>query len=148
MAHTYTNLLTHAVFSTKERLPLLTGDLYREMHAYLGGIVRGEGHRALIVGGTADHVHLLLLLRPAVAVADLMRLMKSNSSDWASSRFGRAFRWQVEYGAFTVSHREKGEIETYIANQAAHHRVVGFQEEYLRLLKENGVDYNPTHLWD
>ena len=148
MAHTYTNLLTHAVFSTKDRLPLLTGDRYREMHAYLGGIVRGEGHRALIVGGTTDHVHLLLLLRPTVAVSDLMRVAKARSSDWASSRFRCPFRWQVGYGAFTVSHREKGEIEAYIANQAAHHRVVGFQEEYLRLLKENGIEYDPAHLWD
>jgi putative transposase len=143
MAHTHSNILVHAIFSTKERKPLLDQDLRPSMHAYLGGIVREIGGVAIRVNGTADHVHLLIRVPPIVAIADMIRDVKASSSKWA----GR-FNWQTGYGAFSVSESAAASVVRYIEQQEAHHHKMTFQEEYLAFLKRHKVDYDPRHIWD
>ena len=82
MAQTLTNLLFHVVFSTKDRLPLIDAELKPDLLAYIGGIVRELGGKLLAANGTADHVHLLLRLPPRLALADTVRVVKTNSSRW------------------------------------------------------------------
>jgi putative transposase len=84
MPHTFTNLLTHVIFSTKERAPLIKAELRPQLHAYLGGIVRETQGTAHTVNGTADHVHLLMSLPPVLAFSDAMRVLKTNSSRWVN----------------------------------------------------------------
>lgn len=147
MAHTYTDLLYHIVFSTKDRQRLLIGDLGRKMLPYLGGIIREEGGIAIMLGGTPDHVHGLLRVPARVAVADLVRVAKSNSSGWAHQHFHQPFGWQAGYGAFTVSRADVGELREYIVHQREHHRTVGFQDEFVGLLKSHEIEYDVADLW-
>ena len=143
MAHTHSNILVHAIFSTKDRRPLLDKDLKPSMHAYLGGIVREIGGVAIRINGTADHVHMLLRVPPVVAIADMIRDVKASSSKWADR-----FAWQTGYGAFSVSESAAQRVIRYIEEQEQHHRKMTFQEEYLSFLKRHKIDYDPRYIWD
>ncbi len=133
MSHTFSSLLTHVVFSTHRRAPLLTGDIRGEMHAYLGGIVRELRGSALMVGGTENHVHMLVKLPCDVAIADCMRVVKTNSSRWIHGKWRerRDFAWQTGYGAFSVSESSRARVMEYIRQQEEHHRKMTFEEELI-----------------
>jgi len=105
MAHTFTSLLTHVVFSTKDRRPWINTEVQARLYPYLGGIVRELRGHALKVNGTEDHVHLLVQLPADVSIAESLRILKTNSSRWIheTSDSQRGFRWQTGYGAFSVS---------------------------------------------
>src|SRR5215813_4901355 len=122
MPHSFTNLLTHIVFSTKGRIPQINQELKPQLLAYMGGIVREIHGAALLINGTADHVHLLVRLPATVALADALRTIKTNSSRWVHERWpGRAdFSWQTGYGAFSVSQSNAEAVLHYIAKQEAH----------------------------
>lgn len=150
MPGTYTRLLVHVIFSTKRREPLITPDLHPRLHAYLGGIVRTEKGIAHAVGGTTDHVHLLIGLRPDRSAADIVRAAKGRSSAWVHEKFPRlrSFYWQDGYGAFTVSPSQFEAVNRYILNQEQHHRRRTFEEEYVRLLEASGVEYDKRYVLD
>lgn len=114
--------------------------------AYLAGICNNHGMIALAVGGTQDHVHLLFHLPPSFALAKAVLLLKSNSSKWMGER-GREFSWQEGYGAFSVSSSNLNAVVRYIQNQEAHHRKIGFEEEFQAILKRHGVEYEPKYVF-
>ncbi len=143
-----TNLLYHIVYATKERAPLITEDLRPRLHEYLGGTVRGLGGIALEVGGTDDHVHLLVKLPPNVAVSEFLSKLKANSSGWAKRQTGGQFAWQGRYGAFTVSESQVERVRRYIRNQEAHHRRVKFEDEFKALLRAHRVEFDESYPWD
>jgi REP element-mobilizing transposase RayT len=147
MPHTFTNLLTHIIFSTKDRAPLITDDLKSQLHAYMGRIIRELKGRALIVNGTADHVHLLLSASPSLSLSDGMRVLRTNSSRWAHATGHAGFGWQSGYGAFSVSQSNVEAVLEYIAHQEEHHRKVTFQEEYVMFLRKHGISYDENNLW-
>ena len=133
------------MFSTKERRPWLDEPLRPSLWAYLGGIARENKGTALIVNGMADHVHLLLAYPPNLPLADLVRLLKTNSSLWLHrehSTTHRLFAWQTGYGAFSVSHSAREAVTEYIARQQEHHRRMSFEEEFKVLLRRHGVEYD------
>ena len=148
MPHTFTNLLVHVIFSTKDRLPVLTDETRPEIHAYLGGIVRELGGMALCVNGTADHVHMLIRQSATVSIADYLRVTKTNSSRWAREHFGRRFAWQTGYGAFSVSASSQRAVERYIQSQEQHHRKMTFQEEFITFLRKQGLAYDERFIWE
>ena len=150
MSHTYTNLLTHVIFSTKDRRPDLGPDLRPSVFAYVGGIVRELGGTALAVNGPEDHLHALIVLPANVSLADAMRVVKTNSSRWIHEKWPqrKAFAWQTGYGAFSVSRSNVDDVVRYIENQEEHHRTVSFQDEFLAFLKRHGVSYDPRYVWD
>jgi putative transposase len=147
MPHTATNLLVHFIFSTKQRCALIKPEFEKDLHAYLGGIVRQIGGTALCVNGTRDHVHLLI--RAAHSIADIARLIKTNSSRWVHEGWPEyhLFAWQTGYGAFTVSESGVAAVRAYISKQQEHHRVRSFQEEFLVFLKKNGISVDERYLW-
>ncbi len=149
MAHTFTNLLTHVVFSTSGRAPFLTNVIRPDVHAYLGGILREIHATPIAIGGAADHVHLLTRLPADLAVADCLRVVKSNSSRWVKERWPerRSFAWQGGYGAFSVSESKRGAVIRYIQDQERHHRRISFQDEFLALLKNHGLEFDERYLW-
>ena len=108
----YTNLLYHIVYATKERAPLITKTLSPKLHAYLGGIVRGLGSIPIEINGVSDHVHLLVKLRPTISVSEFLSKLKSNSSGWAKRQTRGRFAWQSRYGAFTVSESQVDRVKT------------------------------------
>ncbi len=148
MSHTYTNLLTHVIFSTKDRAPLITASLHDDLLAYTGGIVREISGTLRAANARPDHVHLLCSLPPTLATSDALRLIKTNSSRWVHrERALPGFDWQAGYGAFSVSHSMAPSVIRYIGDQEKHHRRVTFQEELIAFLKKNGVRYDERFIW-
>ena len=150
MAHTFTNLLTHLIFSTKDRRPWLDGESRPRVFAYIGGIVREMNGTALIVNGVADHVHLLVATPPTLSTSDAMRVVKTNSSKWIHDTFPHLaeFAWQTGYGAFSVSRSNASAVEKYIAGQEEHHRHVTFQDEFVAFLKRHGIQFDSKYIWE
>lgn len=144
-------LLYHIVFSTKERRALLRDDSFREsVWQYMAGVAsKLEGH-ALRVGGYYDHAHLMLRIPAKIAVADFVRQLKSNTSKHINEEKKPAlkFHWQDGYGAFTVSRSKVDAVVAYIDGQLEHHRNRTFQGEYLKMLADHEVDYDPQYLWE
>lgn len=147
MSHTYTNLITHFVFSTKQREPLLNDKIRRELYPYLGGLVKELKGKPLSVNGMSDHVHLLAALPPTVSTADAMRFIKANSSKWLTQKFGRPFSWQIGYGAFSVSRSNVAAVMEYIRNQETHHKKIDFRSEFLKLLTRHEIEFEEAYLW-
>jgi putative transposase len=147
MPKTYTKLLTHVVFSTKERLPLISDDYRPRLHAYMGGIVRELGVTALIIGGTADHIHLLLGLPPDIALSEVMRVVKTNSSRWMLDSGSVDFSWQRGFGAFSVSAASISSVTHYIANQEQHHQQKSYRDEFVEFLQMSGIEFEDRYLW-
>lgn len=148
MPNTYTNLLYHIVFSTKDRKPLVTENLKEELYKYTSGIIREEGGVNLEIGGVEDHIHLLSKFKASVSVSDMLRLIKANSSKWANERINGEFAWQEGYAAFSVSESQVVPVRRCIRNQAQHHRRQSYQEEFVELLDRHGVEYDSRYLWD
>jgi putative transposase len=150
MATTFTNLLYHIVFSTKNRVPLIHEAIRERIYEYLGGVIRGEKGTLLEIGGVPDHVHLLVRLRAEPSVAVMLRNMKSNSSRWLNEEVnpGGQFGWQIGYGAFSVSESQVGKVRRYIQNQENHHRKVSFRDELIDLLRKHGIEYDERYLLD
>ncbi len=117
------------------------------LYKYLGGTVNGLQGVSQGVGGTVDHVHLLVGLQSTHCLADFMRELKKSSSAWVHSEIGLdKFAWQEGYGAFTVSPPARGGVKRYIANQEDHHRKRTFREEFVDLLEQAGVEYDEKWL--
>lgn len=135
----YTNLLFHIVFGIKGRLPMINVDFKPRFHQYIGGVVRGLGGIALEINGIADHVHLLVKLKPTIQLSDFIRDLKSNSSSWAKENGIPKFAWQRRYGAFTVSESQVDIVRKYIQNQETHHRKFDFTSEFETMLSSNGI---------
>ena len=133
MAHTATNVLVHFIFSTHQREPLINSEVQSDLHAYLGGIIREIGGVALCVNGMADHVHLLVRMPATHSVADVARLIKTNSSRWVHQRWPQLknFAWQAGYGAFSVSESGIDAVRAYIEKQQQHHTKRSFQKNSL-----------------
>jgi REP element-mobilizing transposase RayT len=149
MPGTYTNLLYHIVFSTKNRLPLIVHDIQEELYSYMGGIIRNQKGICLEIGGIADHVHILAKVRPSISISDFLRELKASSSKWASEKRDRLreFAWQEGYAAFSVSESQVAKVCSYIQRQLQHHRRVDFKEEFRELLRKHGVDFDERYLW-
>jgi REP element-mobilizing transposase RayT len=148
LAHTAGNLVVHLIFSTKGRRPLISPEIRDDLFAYLGGIIREMRGTALIINGAADHVHMLIRIRPAQAAAEIARVAKSNSSRWVREKWNMQFAWQTGYGAFSVSESNVPAVSRYIAVQEEHHKKRTFQEEYVAFLKKNNIQYDERYVWD
>jgi REP element-mobilizing transposase RayT len=148
VAQTFTRLLLHTVFSTKHRAPLITDDWRDDLHAYIGGVVKHRNGELLAAGSVEDHIHLLIRFPATIAVADLMRDIKTNSSGWRREKGDRGFGWQNGYGGFTVDPSDFKELVAYIAGQRERHRRQTFQEEFLELLRKHNIEYDERYLWE
>jgi putative transposase len=147
MSHTYVSDLVHCVFSTKERRNLIRPEIQSDLWAFLGGIARKNGFKALVVGGTENHVHVLLSLPATMPLAKAMQLIKGASSHWMNEKRTQGFAWQEGYGAFTVGISQKADTIAYIQSQAEHHRKRSFEDEFVVFLKKHGVEYDARQVW-
>ncbi len=115
--------------------------LQGELHAYIGGCIRGMGAKPIIVGGVEDHVHILVALRGNHAVGDLVREVKKATNSWMKQQNG-AFSWQEGYGAFSVSPGDIPRTTAYIENQEEHHRALSSADELRTLMEEFGIEFD------
>ena len=149
MANTYSSLHYHLIFSTKNRTPWLSSEIEQRIWKYLGGIARKHKMTALQVGGTADHIHVLVLAPASYSPSQIAQFLKGDSSKWIHDEWPtlRNFAWQDGYGAFTVSKSNLPEVVRYVQNQGLHHQKKTFPEEYLEFLKTHGIQYEEGYLW-
>ena len=148
MSHTYCCALFHCVFSTKERRGSITAEIQPQLWAYMGGVARKREMKALGIGGTDDHAHLLLSLPSSLPIAKAMREVKSESSRWMREDGGIAdFEWQQGYGAFSIGWSQVGATLAYIAGQREHHARLDFQAEFIAFLKKHRIEYDPRYVW-
>lgn len=149
MPNTYTSLLFHVVFSTKNRVPLLSKGLQNRLYPYVSGIANTNDFKILKSGGTDNHIHSLFSLKPDRSLSKAVQLIKGGSSKWIHDNFSKLkiFSWQEGYGAFSVSISQIDIVKKYIDNQEEHHKKISFQEEYLELLKRNKIDFDPKYLF-
>ena len=150
MANTYISLYIHYIFSTKNRTPQIVPEIRDRLWPYLGGIVRDKKMKAIKVGGTRDHVHMLVSLPSTISIAEAVQLIKGNSSRWVNDTYRpkNKFEWQEGYGAFSVSVSTVEKTIRYIENQEEHHRRKTFKEEYVEFLKKNGIEYDERYIWN
>jgi putative transposase len=150
MPQSFAAVQLHVVFSTKNRAPLITAELAPKLYGYIHGII-ADGHGVLLAaGGVADHIHLLVGLGRETSIAELIRLVKSNSSRWVHETFPlhREFAWQNGYGAFSVSRSHRDPVTHYIDTQAEHHKTLSFQDEFRELLRRHDLEWDERYVWD
>jgi putative transposase len=142
--HTLASNLVHCVFSTKDR-----ADLIRERERtwqYMTGIARTKKIPLLAIGGTANHVHLLVALPPALCLAKAVQDLKGNTSRWLGE-ISNGFAWQRGYGAFSVSESRRQAVIDYIGGQEEHHQKWSFEQEFLTLLRSSKIEFDPKYIF-
>lgn len=150
MAHTFTNLAYHAIFGTKDRQPLIRGVYRDRVYAYIGGILNLHEGLLIRAGGTSNHVHLLFQSSATTATAEIMRVVKTNSSKWIHETYPDAdtFFWQTGYAAFTASKSAIPDVARYIENQEKHHRTQTFEDEYKALLCRHEIEFDKRFVFE
>jgi putative transposase len=146
MSHTYVSDLVHCVFSTKERRNMIASDKQTQLWSYIGGIARKNGFKAVAIGGTGNHVDILLSIPATMTLAKAVQLLKGGSSKWMNDSDER-FEWQKGYGAFTVGISQQAHTIAYINAQAEHHQRRSFEEEFLAFLQKHGIEYDAKYVW-
>jgi len=144
MANSFTSLNIHFVFSTKNRENLIDDKMKSRLYAYLGGIAEQNKMIPLAIGGTKNHLHLLISMPAVISPSKGIQLLKTNSSRWINEEFPikPGFSWQVGYSGFSVSPRHIHNVKNYINRQEEHHRIRTFEEEYIIFLKDSGIEYD------
>ncbi|MES2808786.1 MAG: IS200/IS605 family transposase [Bacteroidota bacterium] len=149
MADTYTQLYIHFIFAVKYREAVIHDEWEQRLQKYITGIVQNNGHKLLAINNMPDHMHLFVGLDTKQSVADLMRVVKGDSSEFINKEnlTRRKFQWQNGYGAFSNSRSQIDGVVKYILNQKDHHTKKSFREEYLEILKDYAVDYNEKYIF-
>jgi putative transposase len=150
MANTYTQMYIQIVFAVKRRQNLIQKKWKDELHKYICGIVNGKGQKVYAIGGVEDHIHILVSIKPNIAISDLVRDIKANSSKWINeNEFVRGkFQWQEGFGAFSYAQSQLDNVIAYINNQEQHHQKKTFKDEYLTLLQKFDIEYDEKYLFD
>lgn len=141
----------HIVFSTKDRRPFLQDDEFQQqMFRMLAHHVKEQQCVSASVGGHVDHVHLLIGLSRTITIAKLVERLKTETSRWAKTHEGcsSAFAWQSGYGAFSVSHSKRDQVDQYIRDQAEHHKKRSFQEEFRAMCQRHEIEIDERYVWD
>ena len=143
----YTRFLYHIVFRTKNGQNTIPEQHEKELYAYIMGIINNKKSKLYRIGGTSNHIHLLVDIHPTFAVSDFMKELKEYSSKWLSANpnFPDFIGWAVSFAGFTYNIKEKQTIVNYIKGQKEHHKKVSFEEEYRNFLIENGVDIDERY---
>ena len=149
MANTYTQIYIQVVFAVNGRLSLISREHKEEIYKYITGIVRNDGHKLIVINGMPDHLHILLGMKPDMALSDLVRDIKSNSSNFINeNRLAQGkFGWQEGYGAFSYGHSQLDTIIRYIQSQEQRHRRRSFRDEYLTLLKRFEIKFEDKYVF-
>lgn len=150
MANTYSQIFLQLIFAVRNREALITSEFEAELFKYISGIIKNQGQKLFAINGTKDHIHILISLEPTCRISDLVRIIKSDSSEWINhkrlSKF--KFNWQEGYGAFSYGASQIREVIGYINNQKEHHKRSGFREEYLQFLKKFEIQFDEKYIFE
>jgi REP element-mobilizing transposase RayT len=150
MAHTFSQIYIQAVFAVSFRQSLIRPDFKDELEKYITGIIRKKGQKLIAINCMPDHAHLLIGFKPSIAPSDLVRDVKSASTDFINRKRwirGR-FNWQEGFGAFSYSHSQLDSVIRYIRNQEMHHAKKSFKSEYLTLLRKFDISFEDEYLFE
>ncbi len=150
MANTYSQIYIQIVFAVEGRQNLIEKQNREELHKYISGIVNKRNTKMLSIFCMPDHTHLLVGLKPSLSISDLVRDIKSGSSNFINEkRWVRGhFNWQEGFGAFSYSRSQIDRVCKYIMNQEVHHAKKSFKHEYIGFLKNFQVEYDDEYLFD
>lgn len=149
MANTYTQIYIQIVFAVEGRQNLIRPERKEELHKYITGIITRQGQKLLAVHCMPDHTHILVGLKPSIALSNLVGDIKTGSTNhinenrWVLGRFS----WQEGFGAFSYAHSQLTDVICYIQNQVAHHARRSFREEYLAFLNRFHVAFEERYLF-
>jgi putative transposase len=149
MANTYSQIHIQVVFAVQNRVSLIGNDWKDELYKYITGVIQNHDHKVLQINGMPDHIHILIGLRPTQALANLMKMVKQDSSKWINLKgFVKGkFSWQAGYGAFSYSKEQIPRVINYIQNQVKHHSKKSFLKEYEELLKTHEIEYDQRYIF-
>ena len=150
MPNTYSQIYIQIVFAVKGRQNLIAKEYRQELQKYITGIVQNREQKMLSIFSMPDHTHLLVGMKPSLAISDMVRDIKAGSSQFINDKewINGKFHWQEGFGAFSYSRSQIDHVIKYILNQEEHHRKVSFKEEYLDFLKKFEVEYDEKYLFD
>ena len=150
MPQSLAKIYIHAIFSTKNREPVLADEWRDELFHVLGGAANNLGCQSMIVGGVADHVHMLFQLGRTITIADAVGKIKSTSSSWVNQmqKLAMPFHWQGGYAAFSVSQSNVEAVREYIRRQPEHHAKQSFQDELREWLRRYEIEWDERYVWD
>ena len=150
MPQSLTKLYAHLIFSTKNREPFLRDEIRERVDGYLATVIRSVDSPYVVVGGVADHVHILFDMGKMHAPVEFVEQVKRESSKFVKTLGPqyRNFYWQRGYGMFSVSPTHLADAEEYVRNQEEHHRMKTFQEEYREFLERYNIRYDEQYVWD
>ena len=150
MPGTFSQIYIQYVFAVKGRQNFIGKKFEEEVYKYISGIVTGKEQKSLAVNGMPDHVHVLVGLKPAMRISDLIRDVKNNSSNFINERgwLKQKFSWQDGYGAFSYSESNYSKVIDYIKNQKQHHAKRTFGQEYLSFLKNFNIPFEEKYLFE
>jgi putative transposase len=150
MSGTFSQLYIQIVFAVKGRDNLISKIWKDELCKYISGIIKAKNQKPIIVNGVNDHLHLFVGLLPSIAISDLVRDVKNNSTKFINEkRFVKGkFSWQEGYGVFSYSHSQINNVYDYILNQEEHHKKRTFREEYIDFLQKLDIHYEDKYLFE
>ena len=150
MPGTFSQMYIQVVFAVKGRENLIGKSWNTELYKYIAGIIKGKNQKPIIINGMPDHIHAFIGLRPSIALADLVRDIKCNATNFINDKklIKGKFSWQEGYGAFSYSHSQIKDVYNYILRQEEHHRRKTFKEEYIDFLKKFEVEYDEKYLFE
>lgn len=150
MPQSLARVVLHSIFSTKNREPFLRdAETAERLYSTMGSSCKNLGCNPIQIGGHHDHVHLLTTLSRTCTIADFIKEVKRVSNGWMKETAGVPdFSWQNGYGCFSVSENRVDGVIAYIQNQAEHHHMITFQEEYREFLERHNVPYDERYVWD
>jgi len=150
MAGTYSQIYIQLVFAVKHRDALIHQSWEERLYQYITGVVQNKEQKMLAINGMADHIHVLIGMKPSCCLSDLVREIKKSSTEFITenslSKF--KFNWQEGYGAFSYSHSQLDDVIAYVLNQKEHHKIKTFKEEYTGFLKKFNIEYDEKYLFD
>ena len=149
MPNTYSQLYIQIVFAVRGRKSLIKESIREELQKYISGIVSNHKQKLLAIYCMPDHTHIFLSMKPNMAISDLVRTIKSNSSSFLKDRnLVNDFSWQEGFGAFSYAKSQAKNVIDYVLNQAEHHKKRTFKEEYVEFLNKFEIDYDEKYLFE
>ena len=150
MPGTFSQIYVQVVFTVQGRHNIIGKRWKDNLNKYISGIITNKGQKSIIVNGMHDHIHAFVGLKPSMSVSDLVRDMKSSSSNFINrNKFVRGkFSWQEGYGVFSYSHSHIEKVYNYILNQEKHHHKKTFKEEYIEFLEKFQIEYDEQYLFE
>ncbi|MFC0516147.1 IS200/IS605 family transposase [Mucilaginibacter angelicae] len=147
--NTYSQLYIHIVFAVKYRMALIEDSWAERLRMYITSIIQNQGHKLIAINNMPDHLHLFIGLNPNQSIAEIVRFIKSDSSEWINKQklANEKFQWQDGYGAFSHSRSQVDKVVNYIANQREHHQKTTFLDEYRKMLNDFNIEFDEQYIF-